>query len=676
MTSSIVSLLSITGRMLSSYHPGDAFPFGNATPHDPSFPPPPDDFVPFSPAPTEKFIKKDHDNDGLVKVDDFEEVSKFKSEAAAKASESGTENATANMTDAEIRDKIKQKKWTEPDADGPSPEARAKFIKTVSFGAVDINDQGAVRNFLHFLSGVNWFKVALFWFVIYCIWVFLLVLSLMGTGFKLLGGRDSAKMFDIADNPISALMIGILATVLVQSSSTTTSIIVSLVGANELSVRVAVFMIMGANIGTSVTNTIVAMGHFANQDDLRRGFSAATVHDCFNLLCVLVFLPLNWIYPFFEKMTYEMVKDMEECDDNCNKREFLKPYVSPYVKGVAKYDKNVAKYISQNYCAGLCEYSFSSDAMGEISKMVCADDGNGGNDCSGTHANYDGAWMSSGKLYKKRAPAFFKTGTATGERAGAGGYYLSCPAGENCDNAIDVYNATSSTFLVEASQLQASTLYRVCPEDEMKNNLCDKSLLKGGLAYDEWDMTEEGAGSLLTILAVIGLCCCLFCIVYCLQIIIKGTAARILKQVVGFNPYLNIIVGMGITILVQSSSITTSTLTPIAAVGLISLEEMFPLTLGANIGTTLSGVMAATVVTSNVVNAWQVSLCHFFFNVFGILVWYPIPKVRQIPLNMCRFLGRMTANETYGKVFPLIYTFTMFFIIPGIAYGIASAAAA
>ena len=116
MTSSIVSLLSITGRMLSSYHPGDAFPFRECDASRSVFSPPPDDFVPFSPAPTEKFIKKDHDNDGLVKVDDFEEVSKFKSEAAAKASESGTENATANMTDAEIRDKIKQKKWTEPDA--------------------------------------------------------------------------------------------------------------------------------------------------------------------------------------------------------------------------------------------------------------------------------------------------------------------------------------------------------------------------------------------------------------------------------------------------------------------------------------------------------------------------------------------------------------------------------
>ena len=82
-----------------------------------------------------------------------------------------------------------------------------------------------------------------------------------------------------------------------------------------------------------------------------------------------------------------------------------------------------------------------------------------------------------------------------------------------------------------------------------------------------------------------------------------------------------------------SSSITTSTLTPLAAVGLIGLEDMLPLTLGANIGTTITGIMAATVVTSNPVQAWQVALCHLFFNVFGIVLWYPIPKVRQIPLN-------------------------------------------
>lgn len=127
-----------------------------------------------------------------------------------------------------------------------------------------------------------------------------------------------------------------------------------------------------------------------------------------------------------------------------------------------------------------------------------------------------------------------------------------------------------------------------------------------------------------------------------------------------------------ITILVQSSSITTSTLTPLCAVGLISLEEMFPLTLGANIGTTLTGIMGATVVSSNPVEAWQVALCHLFFNIIGILIWYPIPYMRNIPLTGARMLGKLTSK--YGASFPLMYTFTVFFIVPAICYGIASAA--
>ena len=103
---------------------------------------------------------------------------------------------------------------------------------------------------------------------------------------------------------------------------------------------------------------------------------------------------------------------------------------------------------------------------------------------------------------------------------------------------------------------------------------------------------------------------------------------------------------------------------------------MFPLTLGANIGTTLTGIMGATVASSNPVEAMQVALCHLFFNLFGILLWYPAPVMRAIPLKMCKFLGRMTANPKYGKVFPLIYTGVVFFAIPGICYGIAAAATA
>ena len=559
---------------------------------------------------------------------------KDSTDAKAKAAEEGvtfTQVALTNeMTAEEKADQAAQAKWLTPSNENPIKKAVLTLL------------------------------------VFYCLWVFLLTLGVMGTGFKLLGGKDSAKMFDVADNPISALMIGILATVLVQSSSTTTSIIVSLVGADELSVKTAIFMIMGANIGTSVTNTIVAMGHFANKDDLRRGFAAATVHDVFNMLNVLIFLPLNWIYPFFEKMTYEMAKDQEPCDgDDCNKTEFLKPYISPYSKGVANYDKNVAKYISQNWCAGQCGKSYSTDAMKKISEEVCTSS----TDCSNVHKNYESNWMSKGYLAKKRAPAYI-VGTASGTPAE---FHYDKPAA--CSTSTKFFDNDTNFTSTVAGSLTAGTCYEVCGS-KVKTGLCDKRLLKGGLLLDDWDMTDNGAGTFLTVVSLISLCSCLFVIVYMLQIIVKGTAARILRKVVGFNGYLNIAIGCFITIMVQSSSITTSTLTPLAAVGLINLEDMLPLTLGANIGTTLTGIMAATVATSNPVQAWQVALCHLFFNIFGILVWYPVPIIRKVPLDGARFLGKMTTNPKWGKVFPLVYTFVVFFIIPGIAYGITAAASA
>jgi len=593
------------------------------------------------------------------------DVKDFAAAAAAKAAADGKADNNEGLTEDEIRDKISQAKWTQPAQDNTSPEFRAKFVKAASFGAVTVDSTGPIRDALYFLSGVNYLKIFLVIFVFFNIWVFLLVLSLMGTGFKLLGGKDSAKMFDVVDNPISGVMIGILATVLVQSSSTTTSIIISLVGADELSVRNAVFMVMGANIGTSVTNTIVAMGHFANKDDLRRGFSAATVHDVFNLLSVLVFLPLNWIYPFFENMTYEMAKNQKVCEEDCVKTEFLSPYISPYSKGVADYDKKVANYISQGYCGGECGTSYTSTQMKALQKHICTNDGN---DCSKIHKNFEGSWVADGYLNKKRAPAYITTdanGLATA------GFSYTWPANKDANTYKAEKYFVNGTAISGA--LKADTVYEVCGS-KVKTGLCDKRLLKGGIALTEWEMSDEGAGTLLAILSLMGLCSCLFCIVYSLQTVIKGTAARVLQRVVGFNGYFNILVGMGITILVQSSSITTATLTPIAAVGLISLEDMLPLTLGANIGTTLTGILGATVVTSNPVEAWQVALCHLFFNIFGILLWYPIPRIRQIPLNAARFLGRMTTHPKYGKVFPLVYTLFVFFIIPSICYGIAVAA--
>jgi len=564
--------------------------------------------------------------------------------------------------DAEA-DAIAQARWTEPSDDEVSDEFRDRFIKTVSCGTANLESSGP-GTALYFLSGVNWRKIGLTIFVFYALWVFLLTLSVMGTGFKLLGGKDSAKMFDVVDNPISALMVGILVTVLLQSSSTSTSIIISLVGANELSVDKAIFMVMGANIGTSVTNTIVAMGHFASKNELRRGFAAATVHDIFNLASVAILLPLNWIYPWLEKMTYEMAKSQEPCDedagDKCEKHEFIKPFISPYSKGVANYDKNVAKYVSQGYCNGQCQESLGKDQMKAMTELLCKTKDDGKFDCSGLKG-YKDSWMSSGYLYKKRAPLYIMMD----EAGKAASYHLSCPTGQTCDDVSSFFDDDGN-----AVATAANTLYKTC--DKFKTGLCEKRLLKGGLMLKDWDLSDEAAGTTCTILTLASLCCCLFLIVYFLQTIVKGPAARILQKVIGFNGYVNILIGLVITILVQSSSITTSTLTPLCAVGLISLEEMFPLTLGANIGTTLTGIMGATVVSSNPVEAWQVALCHLFFNIFGILIWYPVPYMRNIPLSGAKMLGKLTSK--YGASFPLMYTFVVFFIVPAICYGIAAAA--
>ena len=504
--------------------------------------------------------------------------------------------------------------------------------------------------------------------ILLSLYAFICSLSFLANGFRLVAGRQAGEIFKnstIFNNPIAGMLVGVLVTVLVQSSSTSTSIVITMVAAELLTVKQAISLVMGANIGTSVTNTIVAMGHFNNPDDLRRGFAAATVHDCFNMLNVAVFLPLNWIYPFLEKMTYEMAKDQEPCDgEKCEKTEFLKPYISPYSKGVANYNKDVAKAITQNYCAGKCDTSISSSGMKLVSKEVCVEDADGNFDCSGVHANYESNWMSKGYLYKKRAPGYI-VGTASGSLAE---FHYDKPA-TGCSDAVDFFADDEYTSTV-AGSLTTGTCYKVCAK--VKKD-CEKRLLKGGLTLDKWDMTDDGAGTFLTIISLISLCSCLFCIVYMLQIILKGTAARVLQKVVGLNGYLNIAIGTFITIMVQSSSITTSTLTPLAAVGIITLKDMFPLTLGANIGTTLTGIMGATVVTSNPVQAWQVALSHLFFNIFGTLLWYPIPKMREVPLKCARFLGKCTAHPEYGRLFPLVYISMAFFIIPGIAYGIASA---
>jgi sodium-dependent phosphate cotransporter len=120
--------------------------------------------------------------------------------------------------------------------------------------------------------------------------------------------------------------------------------------------------------------------------------------------------------------------------------------------------------------------------------------------------------------------------------------------------------------------------------------------------------------------------------------------------------------GSVLTMLVQSSSVFTSTLTPLVGMGLVSLERVYPLTLGANIGTTVTGILASVSGPAKTLKfSLQIALCHTLFNIGGILLWYPIPYLRRWPILMAQFLGDKTANYRWFAIFYLI---VLFFMLP------------
>ncbi|MCK5040680.1 MAG: hypothetical protein KAR62_00230 [Sphingomonadales bacterium] len=126
--------------------------------------------------------------------------------------------------------------------------------------------------------------------------------AMIGVGLNQTSGDYLNSLFEFATNPILALLVGILATAIVQSSSTVSSIIVGLV-AGGLPVESAIPMIIGADFGTTVTNVIVSLAYVGRKQYFRRAFAAAMVHDFFNLLAVFIFLPLELTFHFMEHIS-------------------------------------------------------------------------------------------------------------------------------------------------------------------------------------------------------------------------------------------------------------------------------------------------------------------------------------------------------------------------------------
>ena len=210
--------------------------------------------------------------------------------------------------------------------------------------------------------------------------------------------------------------------------------------------------------------------------------------------------------------------------------------------------------------------------------------------------------------------------------------------------------------------------------------------MKNCMTREDWDATypngniiksgflkglgNNGGGVMGLFISLVILCFALYFIVKILHKLVvsnngKGKILNIIKKTLEISPYLTMFVGMLLTISVQSSSIITSTFTPLVGLSILTVEQMYPLTLGANIGTTCTAILASIVTESP--NAIQIALCHFIFNIIGTVIWFPIPIVRKIPIKMAHRLGDLVSKFKWFGVFYILYTFLLF---PATAFGI------
>jgi sodium-dependent phosphate cotransporter len=417
--------------------------------------------------------------------------------------------------------------------------------------------------------------------ILFLLWLFLVGLSLMGNAFKGLSGRGAAQMIGSVDNPVAGVAFGVLGTVLLQSSSTSTSVVVTMVAADILSVHNAIPIIMGANIGTSVTSSIVSHVHITDKQEFKRGFQGATVHGAFNFLTVLILFPLE-VSTGVLAMTSNSVAEMVLGADLQKWDSPVKVLTKPATKPIIGIDKDLIKEVAK----GCTPCKKTDDGL-------CKHD------------------VKEGDSYVKGTMA--------------------------CDDSFchDVKKVDDEKYN-----------FCISEEEWTRKHMEEERIVKSGYARELGDVVGS---TVVLMFALFLLCFALYWIVRILHYLVLASGRqsgegdeqskfmKITRKVLGMNPVLSIIYGALMTIAVQSSSIVTSTLTPLVALGIITLEEVLPLTLGANIGTTCTAFIASVVSGSQ--DAIQVSICHLFFNILGILIWFPIPAMRKVPLAWARLMG-------------------------------------
>jgi len=335
------------------------------------------------------------------------------------------------------------------------------------------------------------------------LYIFILSITLLGDSFKLFGKDFAETLLKTTSNPVVGLFIGILSTSVIQSSSTTTSIVVGMVAGGMISIEGAIPIVMGANIGTTITNTLVSMAHITRSAEFERAYAGAIVHDVFNILTVIVIFPLQ-LYT-----------------------------------------------------------NFLSDIA---------------------------LWLE--KIFEN-----------------AGGFHFISP--------IKVITKPVSEMII------------------------------GLLQNSSW---------ICAIVAIILLFMALKFIVDIMKTLVVTKVEGFFNKFIFKTTFRSLILGIILTALVQSSSITTSLVVPLVGAGILTLRQIFPYTLGANVGTTITAIMASLVTQD--VSAVAVAFSHLLFNICGIAIFLPLKK---FPIAIAKKLSSLTLKS---RLIPVITLVLIFFLIP------------
>ncbi|XP_040180240.1 sodium-dependent phosphate transport protein 2C-like [Rana temporaria] len=429
------------------------------------------------------------------------------------------------------------------------------------------------------------------------LYLFICSLDVLSSAFQLVGSKLTGDIFsdnDILANPIAGLVIGVLLTVLVQSSSTSSSIIVSMVSSGILNVKASIPIIMGVNVGTSVTSTLVSLAQSGDRNEFRRAFGGSAVHGMFNWLTVIILLPIELGTGYLLYLSEAIIKSFN-IHAGGQAPDILKVITRPFTDLIVKLDSSVItgnaigdpesanKSLIKRWCEietkNVTEYVPVTN-LTDCSTVSCI-------------TNVSGTFVE-----------------------------INTTVEENIERCIHIFSHINLPDIAVGFILLTASLVVLCTCLILIVKILN-SVLKGQIA----------------------------------QIIKKIINADFPFPFSWLTGYLAILIGAVMTFVVQSSSVFTAAIVPLMGVGVISMKRAYPLFLGSNIGTTTTAVLAALASpASSLSESVQVAFIHLFFNLSGILLWYVVPYLR-IPIHIAKTFGDITAKYRWFAVLYLLVSF-------------------